>query len=67
MSTLLIIIIVLAMLATAFVLVKGVVAMASGKDIGGVKQQKLMRQRVFLQAFAIVFVVLFLMMARGGN
>lgn len=67
MSTLLVIIIVLAMLATAFVLVKGVVAMASGKDIGGVKQQKLMRQRVFLQAFAIVFVVLFLMMARGGN
>lgn len=67
MSTLLIIVIVLAMLATAFVLVKGVVAMASGKDIGGVKQQKLMRQRVFLQAGAIVFVMLFLMLARADG
>ncbi len=67
MSTLLIILIVLAMLGTAFVLVKGVVAMASGKDIGGVKQQKLMRQRVFLQAAAVVFVMLFLMMAGAGR
>lgn len=67
MSTFLIVIIILAMLATAFVLVKGVVAMASGKDIGGVKQQKLMRQRVFLQAAAVVFVMLFLMMAGAGR
>lgn len=64
MSTLFIILIVLAMAGTAFVLVKGVLAMASGKDIGGVKQQKLMRQRVFLQAVAVVLVVLVLMMSR---
>lgn len=67
MSTLLIILIVLAMLGTAFVLVKGVVAMASGKDIGGVRQQKLMRQRVLLQAGAIVFVMLFLLLSRSGG
>ncbi len=67
MSTLLVFVIVLAMAATAFVLVKGVVAMASGKDVGGVKQQKAMRQRVMYQALAIVFIVLLLMMTRGGN
>ena len=67
MSTLFIVFIVLAMLATAFVLVKGVLAMASGKDIGGVRQQKLMRQRVFLQAGAIVFVMLFLLLARSNG
>lgn len=67
MSALLIILIVLAMFGTAFVLVKGVVAMASGKDIGGVRQQKLMRQRVLLQAGAIVFVMLFLLLSRSGG
>lgn len=65
MSTLIIILIVLAMAGTAFVLVKGVVAMASGKDIGGVKQQKLMRQRVLLQAIAVMLVMLFLLLARS--
>ncbi len=67
MSTLIVILILLAMAATAFVLVKGVVAMASGKDIGGVRQQKLMRQRVLLQAVAIILVMLFLLMARSGG
>ena len=67
MSTMLVILIIAAMLATAFVLVKGVVAMASGKDVGGVKQQKLMRQRVFYQAIAVVLVVLFLMLARSNG
>jgi len=65
MSTLIVILIALAMAGTAFVLVKGVVAMASGKDIGGVKQQKLMRQRVLLQAIAVLLVMLFLMLARS--
>ena len=67
MSTLLIILLVLAMAATAFVLVKGVVAMASGKDIGGARQQKAMRQRVFYQAIAILVVMLFLLLARSGG
>ena len=67
MSTLLVILIVLAMAATAFVLVKGVVAMASGKDLGGVKQQKLMRQRVFYQAIAVVLVMVLLLLARSNS
>ena len=67
MSTLFAILIVIAMAATAYVLVKGVIAMASGKDIGGVKQQKAMRQRVFYQAIAIVLVMLFLLIARSNG
>jgi len=67
MNTLLLILLVLAMGATAFVLVKGVIAMASGKDIGGVRQQKAMRQRVMFQAIAIIIVVLILMLARSNG
>ena len=67
MSAFLTILLVLAMLATAFVLVKGVIAMASGKDLGGVRQQKAMRQRVFYQAIAIVIVMLLLLLARPNG
>lgn len=67
MSAFLTILLVLAMLATAFVLVKGVIAMASGKDLGGVRQQKAMRQRVFYQAIAIVMVMLLLLLARPNG
>ena len=67
MNTLLLILLVLAMGATAFVLVKGVIAMASGKDIGGVRQQKAMRQRVFYQFIAIAIVMLILLLARSNG
>lgn len=67
MNTMLLILLVLAMGATAFVLVKGVIAMASGKDIGGVRQQKAMRQRVLFQAVAIVIVMLILLLARSNG
>jgi len=67
MTSFLFVLIVLAALATGFILVRGVMAMASGKDIGGVRQQKLMRQRVLLQAVAIVFAILFLWVARSGS
>ena len=67
MQTFLMILIVLAALATLFVLVKGVVGMAQGKDITGVRSQGLMRQRVMLQAVAIIFVILFIMVARGSG
>lgn len=66
MTPLLILLIVLAAGATAFVLVRGVLAMASGKDIGGARQQKAMRQRVLFQAVAIILVTLLLLMARPG-
>jgi hypothetical protein len=65
MSSLLIIILVLAMAATGYVFVRGVMAMASGKDISGEQQQSYMRKRVMFQAVAIVLVILILAVA--GN
>jgi hypothetical protein len=67
MQTFLMVLIVLAALATLFVLVKGVIGMAQGKDVTGVRSQSLMRQRVMLQAVAIIFVILFIMVARGSG
>ena len=67
MQTLLIIFVVLAVGATFFVLVKGVIGMAQGKDVTGVRSQDLMRKRVMFQALAIVLVVLLLLVASGNN
>lgn len=67
MQTLLIILVVLAAGATLFVLVKGVIGMANGRDISGARSQELMRKRVLFQALAIVFAILLLMMMRGGG
>jgi hypothetical protein len=67
MQTFLMVLIVLAALATLFVLVKGVIGMAQGKDVTGARSQSLMRQRVMLQAVAIIFVILFIMVARGSG
>ncbi len=61
-NTLLIILLVLAMAVTAYVLVRGVIAMASGKDATGAKQQDWMRKRVLFQAVAVVLVALILIM-----
>jgi hypothetical protein len=61
-NTLLIILLVLAMAATAYVLVRGVIAMASGKDVTGEKQQDWMRKRVLFQAVAVVIVALILIL-----
>ena len=63
MNTLLIILLVLAMGATAYVLVRGVIAMASGKDVSGERQQNYMRKRVLFQAVAIILVILILAVA----
>ena len=65
MQTLLIILIVLAAGATLFVLIKGVIGMAQGKDVTGQRSQDLMRKRVMFQAAAIILVVLLLMLASG--
>ena len=68
MQTLLIIFIVLAAGATLFVLVKGVIGMAQGRDVTGQRSQDLMRKRVMFQALAIILVVLLLMFAgTSGN
>ena len=67
MNTLLIIALVVAMGATAYVLVRGVIAMANGKDSSGEVQQKYMQKRVLYQAIAIVIVIIILFAAGGGR
>jgi len=67
MNTVLLILLLMAMAATAYVLVRGVMAMASGKDITGERQQNYMRKRVLFQAIAIVIVVLILVMAGASG
>ena len=67
MSTVMIILLVAAMAATAYVLVRGVIAMASGKDVTGEQQQAWMRKRVLFQAIAIVLVALILIMASASG
>ena len=67
MNTLLIILLILAMGATAYVLVRGVIAMASGKDVSGERQQDYMRKRVLFQAVAIIIVILILALAGASR
>jgi L-asparagine transporter-like permease len=67
MNTLLIIALVAAMAATAYVLVRGVIAMANGKDTTGEVQQKYMQKRVLFQAVAIVIVILILVVAGSSG
>jgi hypothetical protein len=63
----LIILLLLAMGATAYVLVRGVMAMASGKDVTGEQSQKWMQRRVLFQALAIVLVILILVVAGSSG
>ena len=65
MRTFLVILLVLAALATLFVLVRGLVTMAGGKDVTGQRSQELMRKRVLFQAIAIFIAVLLLLVASG--
>jgi cytochrome c oxidase assembly factor CtaG len=67
MSTFMIILLLLVMGATAYVLVRGVIAMASGKDVTGQQQQNWMRKRVLFQAIAIMLVALILMVAGASG
>jgi len=64
MRTFLVILLVLAALATLFVLVRGLVTMAGGKDVTGQRSQELMRKRVLFQAIAI-FIAVLLLVASG--
>jgi uncharacterized membrane protein len=66
MNTLLIIALVIAMAATAYVLVRGVIAMASGKAGNQEQQQQWMRKRVLYQGIAIFIAAAILIMAGGG-
>ena len=66
MNTFLLILLLVAMAAVAYVLVRGVIAMAQGKDVSGEVQQGYMRKRVLYQGVAIVIVVLILALAGRG-
>lgn len=63
----LLILLLIAMAATAYVLVRGVIAMASGKDVTGEQQQNYMRKRVMFQGVAIVIVIALLYFASGST
>jgi len=68
MNLLLIVLLVAAMGATAYVLVRGVMTMAQGKEMSSEQQQKWMQRRVQFQALAIIIVVVILLaagMSRG--
>jgi hypothetical protein len=65
MNTILLILLLVAMAAVAYVLVRGVIAMANGKDVSGEVQQGYMQKRVLYQGIAIVIVILILAMAGG--
>jgi len=67
MNTLLIIALIAAMGATAYVLVRGVIAMANGKDATGEVQQGYMQKRVLFQGIAILIVAAILALAGGGR
>jgi hypothetical protein len=65
MNSFIIALIVLAALATGYVLVRGVIGMAQGKDVTGVQSNKLMSLRVTFQLLTIALVLLLL--AVGGR
>ena len=63
----LLILLLLAMAATLYVLVRGVIAMASGKDLSGEQSQMWMRRRVLFQGVAIAIIVLILVVASSAS
>ena len=67
MQPLLFVLIILMAGATLYILVKGVIGMAQGKDLSGQRSQQLMRKRVLFQAITIVLVILFLLIASGKH
>jgi hypothetical protein len=63
MKIVLAVLLIAAMAATAYALVRGVVTMAQGKVGSSEQQQQWMRKRIFFQAIAIIFVILILVVA----
>ena len=63
----LLIVLALVMGSVLYVLVRGVIGMASGKDVTGEQSQKWMQRRVLLQAAAIVIIVALLYLAKASS
>jgi hypothetical protein len=67
MRIVLLVLLLLAMAGVVYVLVRGVISMASGRDVTGEQSQMWMRRRVLFQAVAIVIVILILAIAGGAS
>lgn len=67
MTTGLMILLLLVMAGVVYVLLRGVIGMASGRDMSGEQSQKWMQRRVLLQGAAIVIVVLILIVAGSSG
>jgi NADH:ubiquinone oxidoreductase subunit 6 (subunit J) len=67
MNAILLILLLLVMAGVVYVLVRGVVGMASGRDVTGEQSQKWMQRRVLLQGVAIVIVILILVVAGSAG
>ncbi|ARS27930.1 twin transmembrane helix small protein [Sphingomonas sp. KC8] len=74
MSTFLIILMVLAMLATVAALVRGIIVFlktteadltGNGPNLSGERQNKMMRMRIAFQALAVILVIFFLLLTRN--
>ena len=67
MRYVLLVLLLLAMAGVVYVLARGVIAMASGKDVTGEQSQKWMQRRVLFQAVAIAIVILILVLAGSAS
>ena len=67
MTAILMVLLLVVMAGVVYVLVRGVIAMASGKDVTGEQSQDWMRKRVLFQAVAIVIVILILVVAGSAG
>ena len=66
-QTILIVLMIVAALATLTVLARGIVIMARGKDVTGVQSNKMMSYRVAFQLLAIVIIVILFLINRHGG
>jgi hypothetical protein len=66
MNAFLVVMMVLAALATLGVLARGIIVMARGKDITGQQSNRMMTWRVGLQALAILFILILFVANRPG-
>jgi hypothetical protein len=66
MNAFLVVMMVVAALATLGVLARGIIIMARGKDITGQQSNRMMTYRVGLQALAILFIVILFLANRPG-
>ena len=66
MNSFIIVLIVVAALATGYVLVRGIITMAQGKDLSGEQSNKYMSLRVTFQMATIALVILLLVVGGRG-